>query len=105
MLKPQLERGGLAKLLVGLSFVALVGGLYFPIAILLDEGPSVLVYGLILVSLPAWTLGALSGGLASYLAARTQPVAPSLRRFSWVCAALNLTAIVVGWVWNPPGVS
>jgi len=94
-----------ARLLAGLSSVSLVGGLYFPIAVLMDEGPSVMVYGLILVSFPVWALGALSGGLASYLASRTQPVAPSLRRFSWVCAALNLIAIVVCWVWDPAGVS
>jgi hypothetical protein len=94
-----------ARVLAGLSCVSLFGGLYFPIAALLDEGPSVMVYGLGLVSFPAWVLGTLSGGLASYLASRTQAVAPSFRRFSWVCAALNLTALIVGWLWNPPGVS
>jgi hypothetical protein len=57
------------KFLAVMAGVAFLVGLYFPILVLLDPGPSAMVYGLVLVS------------------------------------ALNVVAILVCLVWNPPGIS
>ena len=51
-----------ARVLAGLSCVSLFGGLYFPIAVLMDEGPSVMVYGLVLVSFHVTALPSSSAG-------------------------------------------
>lgn len=86
----------------GLGFVS---GMYFPVAVLLDPGPSAMVYAMVMVSFPVWTVGVLSGGLAGYLASRAEGTGAPLQRFSWGCGAMNLMAILISWLWSPAGIS
>jgi hypothetical protein len=98
-----------ARLLAGLSCLGFVVGLYFPLMVLMDPGPSARAYGILLVSFPAWSVGALSGGVAGYLAGRGEGRAagraPRLARLSWWIGGLNLAAIVLCLIWQPAGVS
>lgn len=94
-----------ARIFAGVSCVAFVVGLYFPLMVLLDPGPSAMAYGVVLVSLPAWAVGALSGGLAGYLVRRGGGLAPQLEAFSWLIGGLNLAAAVLCLIWRPPGIS
>lgn len=94
-----------ARLLAGLSCLGFAAGLYFPLLVLLDPGPSAMAYGIVLVSFPAWGVGALSGGAAGYLAGRAEGEADRLARFSWWIGGLNLVALVLCLIWSPPGVS
>lgn len=94
-----------ARFLAALSCLAFVSGMYFPLAVLMDSPPSGMVYGMVIVSFPAWTIGVLSGGLAGYLGSRAEDASRRLQRFSWVCGAINATAIVASWLWSPAGIS
>lgn len=93
------------RMMIGASVVCLLVGLYSPVMVLLDPGPSVMAYGIVLFSFPVWALGAVSGGLGGYLASRTEGARPRLRRVAWLLGALNLSAVATGFVWSPPGVS
>lgn len=88
-----------------LSGVAFIVGLWFPIQVLLEPGPSVVAYGVILVSFPAWGVGALAGGAAGYLLRRTPPGRPGLEALCWLMVGLNLAAVVICHLWSPEGVS
>lgn len=96
---------GGAKLLAGASGAGFLVGLYFPLMVLLDPGPSTMAYGIVLVSLPAWAVGLLSGGLAGYLSSRAGRGASQLKRCSWLLSTLNLAAFFICLIWTPPGVS
>lgn len=99
----------IAKSLAGLSSLGFVVGLYVPLMVVLDPGPSSMAYGIVLVSFPAWGVGVLSGGVAGYLAGRgegrVEGRAARLARFSWWIGGLNLVALVICLTWQPPGVS
>lgn len=87
------------------SAILFVAGFAFPLATFLDPGPSVLAYGIILVSVPIWVLGAASAGAVAWGLFRRRPEAVRLRRLALLLCALNLAAIALCWVWNPEGVS
>ncbi len=94
-----------AKWLAGASGAGFLVGLYFPLMVLLAPGPSAMAYGIVLVSLPVWAVGSLSGGLAGYLASRTGRAASQLQRCSWLISSLNLSAFLICLIWAPPGIS
>lgn len=94
-----------ARVFTGGSCSSFVLGLYFPLMVLLDPGPSAMAYGIVLVSFPAWAVGVLSGGVAGYLEWRAGPVAPRLERFAWLLGGLNLVAVVLCLIWRPAGIS
>lgn len=93
------------RALMILSCVGFGVGLYFPFLILLDPGPSVAAYLVVLVSFPSWAVGAVSGGTAGYLLWRADRAAPGLRRFSWFISGLNALAVIACAVWSPAGIS
>lgn len=95
----------IAKVLAGLSCLGFLVGLYFPLMVLLDTGPSAMAYGIVLVSFPAWGVGALSGSLAGWLAGREEGRLPRLARLSWWIGGLSLLALVLCLIWRPGGVS
>ncbi len=88
-----------------LSGVGFIVGLWFPIQVLLDPGPSAMAYGIILVSFPAWGAGALTGGTAGYLLRRKPRGRPGLEILCWLMVGLNLAAVVICYLWSPEGVS
>lgn len=96
---------GGAKWLAGASGAGFLVGLYFPLMVLLDPGPSAMAYGIVLVSFPAWAVGLLSGGLAGYLASRAGRGASRLERCSWLISTLNFAALLICLIWTPPGIS
>lgn len=91
--------------LLVLSCVAFLVGLWFPIQVLLEPGPSVMAYGVILVSFPAWGVGALVGGTAGYLLRRMPLGRRGLEYLCWLMVGLNLAAVVICYLWSPEGVS
>lgn len=94
-----------AKLFASASGAGFLVGLYFPLMVLLDPGPSAMAYGIVLVSLPVWAVGLLSGCLAGYLASRAGRGASQLKRCSWLISTLNLSAFLICLIWAPPGIS
>lgn len=94
-----------ARVSAGVSCLGFVFGLFFPLMVLLDPGPSAMAYSILLVSFPAWGVGALSGGLAGYLAGRAEGGAERLAKFAWWVGGLNLVALVLCLMWRPAGVS
>lgn len=94
-----------ASVFLIVSAVSLAGGSYFPLATLADPGPSALAYGILLVSFPAWALGAISGGVAGYLARRSDRPFGMLQGASWALCGTNAAAIVACWIWQPAGIS
>lgn len=93
------------RMMIGASVVCLLVGLYSPVVVLLDPGPSVMAYGIVLVSFPVWAMGAVSGGLGGYMASRADGARARLTRVAWLVGALNLSAIAIGFMWSPPGIS
>lgn len=85
--------------------VAFAVGLYFPVMVLLDGEPSVMVYGVLLVSFPAWGLGALSAGAAGYVLRRAERAMPRLQGFSWLVCGLNVIAVIACMIWSPVAIS
>lgn len=98
-------RSLLPRFLLVLSCVAFVVGLWFPVHVLLEPGPSVMAYGIILVSFPAWGLGALVGGTAGYLLRRTPKAGSLIEALCWTMVGLNLAAVAFCYLWSPEGVS
>lgn len=92
-------------MLAGVSGAGFLVGLYFPLMVLLDPGPSAAVYGIVLVSLPAWAFGVVTGGLAGYLASQAGRGVSLLQRCSWLISALNLLALLICLIWTPEGIS
>lgn len=87
------------------SGASLLLGLTMPVAILLDNSPSVMVYGLILLSFPLWLLGCILAGIAGGLLDRRQPNQIAIKRITWTLGILNLLAILLCLAWQPAGVS
>ncbi len=95
----------LEKLALVASSFLFVTGLGFPLATVADPGPSVFAYGILLVSIPAWLLGAALAGAAAWRLGRRWPESSRMRRLAWTLCAINLVAITVCWIWDPEGVS
>lgn len=92
-----------ALLIVGC--VAFVVGLYFPVWVLLDGEPSAMAYGVLLVSFPAWAVGALSAGGAGYVLKRAEGAMPRLQGFSWLVCGLNVIVAIACAIWSPTAIS
>lgn len=85
--------------------VAFAVGLYFPVLVLLDGEPSAMAYGVLLVSFPAWAVGALSAGGAGYVLKRSDRVAARLQKVSWLLLGLNVLAAIACAIWSPTAIS
>jgi hypothetical protein len=94
-----------ATTLTLVSCVAFALGLYFPARALMDAKPSVMIYGIVLVSYPAWVTGTVAATVAAYLFLRADETSPRLEQLSWLMGVLNLAAAALTVIWNPPGVS
>lgn len=87
------------------SSALFVTGLMFPVATLIDVGSSAFAYGIPLVSVPAWLLGAASAGAAAWSLGRRGPESSRLRGLAWALCSINLAVIALCWIWSPKGVS
>lgn len=91
----KVSRIRLAKGLILFSAMVLAGGLYYPIAARIYD--SYLGYGIIFVSFPCWTLGAIAGSGAAYIA-HARYAGRSIQRWAGVVAVLNIAAIALIFV-------
>jgi hypothetical protein len=71
--------------MAAISALAFLAGLPFPITANLSN--PYLGYGIVFISIPAWTIGAITGGIAAY-AARAQ--APETLLIKWLGSGLLL---------------
>jgi hypothetical protein len=90
--------------LLAVSVLALLAGLYFPIRILAEPPPSIMTYGLILFSLPAWLIGGFAAGIAGWRIRKHAGLTP-LWRLAWALCAINLITIIAIFLWHPAGIS
>jgi len=111
--------GRLPAALLVVSAVALIGGGWFPLLAWRDPGPSAAAYGIILVSFPGWSIGALSAAAAGVISRSTAKSAAlegregahttrplrALHGIAWILCALNLAAIAACWAWSPEGIN
>ena len=100
-----LFRGFLPIILIALSGISLLAGLWFPVAILLDGQPSIITYGLVLFSFPLWIVGAIIGGVSGWLLKSGWPGTVVKQRVAWALVCLNLLVIVACLAWGPAGIS
>lgn len=85
----------LGKFLILFSATALVVGLYFPVAATTYD--PYLGYGIVFISIPSWTLGAIAGGVV-YIAPARNAAGASVRRWAGALALLNVAAITLVFV-------
>lgn len=83
----------LAKFLILLSATALVVGLCFPVAAISYD--PYLGYGVVFISIPSWTLGAIAGAAAAYVAPARSATAPGIRPWAGALGLLNVAAIAL----------
>jgi len=95
----------LPAILLALSGIGLLLGLAIPVAILLDGQPSIMTYGLVLFSFPAWLVGALLAGVSGWWLKSGAPGAAVWQRIAWPLAGLNLLSIVACLAWAPAAIS
>lgn len=86
----------LTSTLLAVSAGAFALGLYYPLGAL--AGHSVMSYGVIFVSWPAWIVGAICGSLAARRASRQQPVDRTMLRVAVALALLHVTAALASLV-------
>lgn len=87
MTRRQIDEG-----LIVLSMVALVAGLVFPIQQARDGSPFYNLF-ILVISWPAWTVGAIAGAAVGIRGLREQPP-PSTAKWGWsVCGANVLAAV------------
>jgi hypothetical protein len=76
--------------LVGASAFALVLGLVFPVAAIVVN--PFLAYGIVTVSWPAWTLGAVAGAVACVRQRAARAAGAPPRPWGWMLCAANVLA-------------
>lgn len=91
-------------ILISISILALLAGLYVPGRIVADSSPSTMTYGLILFSIPAWLIGSVAAGVAGWRIQKQSGLTP-LWRFAWIVCAMNIITIIAIFFWQPAGVS
>lgn len=86
----------LVNILIAFSATALVLGLAFPFAAKFHD--AYLGYGIVFISIPAWTLGAIAGGGAALTVAVPNEASLNARRWSVALLVLNAVAIALVFV-------
>lgn len=86
------------------SILALLAGFYVPVRIIAESPPSIMAYGLILFSIPAWLIGSVAAGIAGWRIQKQSGLTP-LWRFAWAVCAMNIVSIIAVFLWQPAGVS
>lgn len=91
-----MPRARLANILIAFSAAALVLGLVFPTAAQLYD--AYLGYGIVFISIPAWTLGAIAGGGAALIAPVQNEASSSVRRWAVPLLLLNVAAVALVFI-------
>lgn len=91
-----MPRTRLANFLILFSAAAFVVGLVFLATAKLYDAH--LGYGIVFISIPAWTLGAIAGGGAALMVAAPDETSLSVRRRAAALLVLNVAAVALVFV-------